>query len=96
MQRAAYPDGRFEYDFEPWHQLYWDAWNILRYDRHYGSMGGQGPIPYMVLSRYAEDHRIVGDDFWLFRLMLDAIDAEWLRHVAERDKQADHDRKRGR
>jgi hypothetical protein len=90
--RAAYPDGRFDYVPEDWHGLYWDAWNILRYDRHYGAMGGQGPIPYLTISRYAEDHGIRGEDFWLFRTMMDALDSEWLKNVAERDKANDKQR----
>jgi hypothetical protein len=52
-------------------------------------MGGQGPIPYLVVSQYARDHGIVGEDYFYFRLLLDALDSEWLKHVAERDKAAD-------
>lgn len=51
-------------------------------------MGGQGPIPYMVIRSYALDHGIAGDDFKLFRQFLGLLDNEWLRQVAERDKAA--------
>lgn len=84
--KTAFPEGRFDFDPEPWHGLYWDAWNALRFDRTYGSMGGQGPIPYTVISAYAHDHGIAGEDFWLFRNFMSALDAEWLKHVAEREK----------
>lgn len=50
-------------------------------------MGGEGPIPYMVIRAYAEDNAIVGDDFRRFRAFMNVIDMEWLKHVAERDKQ---------
>lgn len=86
MQKAAFPEGRFEFTHEPWHGLYWDAWNTLRFDRHYGAMGGQGPIPYAVVSRYAADNGIDGEDFWMFRVLMSVIDTEWLAHTSETDK----------
>ncbi len=86
VTKAAYPDGRIEYEFEPWHGLYWEAWDALRFDRQYGAYGGQTPIPYLVIRAYAKDHGIVGEDLQLFRSFMTAIDAEWLNFVAERDK----------
>lgn len=49
-------------------------------------MGGEGPIPYMVMSRYAEDNGITGNDFRIFHTLLSAIDGEWLKYVTERQK----------
>jgi hypothetical protein len=85
--KAAYPNGRIEFEAEAWHGLYWEAWDALRFDRQYGVYGGQMPLPYQVISSYAADHGIVGDDLWLFRMFMTAIDSEWLKHVAERDKE---------
>jgi hypothetical protein len=84
VQRAAYPEGRFDYQYEPWHAMYWEAWSTLQDDRSYSAMGDPGAIPYMVISRYAEDHGITGLDFWIFRKIMDALDAEWLRYMRER------------
>jgi len=71
---------------EIWHGLYWDAWEALRFDRHYGAMGGYGPISYAVISQYAADHNITGADFRIFHRFMTAIDAEWLKSEAERNK----------
>lgn len=86
VQRAAYPEGRIEFEHQGWHELYWEAWDALRFDRQYGAYGGQMPIPYQVISSYARDNRIVGHDLWLFRMFMIALDAEWLKHVAAREK----------
>lgn len=74
---------------ESWHSLYWDAWDVLRFDRQYGAMGGELPIPYMAISQYARDHGIVGDEFRVFRILLSAVDTEWLTHVAEKARKAE-------
>ncbi|WP_425280343.1 hypothetical protein [Mesorhizobium japonicum] len=58
----------------------------MRFDRFYGAMGGEGPIPYMVIRAYANDHGISGDDFKLFRAFLKILDDAWLLHVVKRDK----------
>lgn len=84
MQRAAWPESRF--DYKPWHELYWEAWAAISHERHYGSMGGQGSLSYVAISRYAADHGIAGEDFWLFRALMSELDAEWLKHVADRSK----------
>ncbi len=89
MQKAAYPDGRIEFEAEAWHGLYWEAWDVLRFDRQYGAFGGQMPIPYQVISSYAADHGIAGEDFWLFRMFMTAIDAEWLKHIAKPEEKPD-------
>lgn len=71
---------------EPWHGLYWDAWDALRYDRQY-LMGGETPISYAAISRYARDNGIAGEDFETFHQMLTAIDDEWLEHAARKRKE---------
>lgn len=71
---------------EPWHALYWRAFDALRFDRQYGALGGETPISYLAISRYAEDQGIGPDDIHLFRTFLAAVDAEWLAHVAEEEK----------
>lgn len=69
-----------------WWGVYFEAWEALRYDRFYGAMGGEGPISYQVISLYARDHDITGDDFRLFRATLQLVDAEWLDYAAEQRK----------
>lgn len=52
-------------------------------------MGGETPIPYAAISRYARDHGIAGFDFDLFHQLMNAIDGEWLDHVAKERKEAE-------
>jgi len=40
--------------------------------------GGETPISYQAISRYAADHGIAGEDLRIFTLYIRAIDAEWL------------------
>lgn len=72
-------------DFDPrdWHDLYFRAFDALRCDRYYGAMGGEGPIYYTALSRYARDMGIDGLDLWYFNIFMNAIDGEWLSIRAE-------------
>jgi hypothetical protein len=49
-------------------------------------MGGEGPIPYASISRYAADNGIADVDLWLFRTLMNVIDTEWLKHVAAEQK----------
>jgi hypothetical protein len=74
------------FESKHFHSLYWRAWECLRFDRHYGAMGGEGPIPYMVISQYARDNGISGNDFRIFHILLSGIDAEWLKYAAEKQK----------
>lgn len=69
---------------EPWHGLYFRAWEDLRFDRFYGALGGEAPIYYSAMSRFAADHSIKGEEFAQFRRFLQAIDAEWISYVAEK------------
>lgn len=75
-----------EFEPRPWHDLYFAAFDALRCDRFYGAMGGEGPIYYTALSRYASDNRITGTDLWLFNIFMNAVDGEWLAIRAEEDK----------
>src|SRR5690606_24796255 len=84
--RAAYPEGKFEYEPELWHGLYWQAWEALRFDRFYGAFGGEGSISYMAIRAYAQDNGIVGDDFRRFHTFMTIIDMEWLKHAARKAK----------
>jgi hypothetical protein len=52
-------------------------------------MGGEGPIYYQAFSAYARDHGILGAEFRVFRTFMGAIDAEWLKYRAEKDKKKD-------
>jgi hypothetical protein len=74
---------------EPWHELYWRAWEALRFDRQYGALGGETAISYMAISQYARDHCITAADFGVFHALLTAVDSEWLDYAAERRKEAD-------
>jgi hypothetical protein len=41
-------------------------------------MGGEGPIYYVALSRYARDFGITGVDLQRFYVFMNALDAEYL------------------
>lgn len=77
-----------EQTFEPrvWHDLYFQAFDALRYDRPYGALGGQMPISYLAISTYAHDHGISGNDFGRFRRIFNRIDEAYLAHAAEVQK----------
>lgn len=62
------------------------AWQALINDRHYGSMGGMGPIYYTAISRYAEDLGLSRSEFDLFHRYLTEMDAEYVAHCAEVEK----------
>ncbi|TAN09786.1 MAG: hypothetical protein EPN45_07280 [Rhizobiaceae bacterium] len=70
-----------------WHELYWTAWDAIRFDRPYGAFGGEMPLSYLAVSQYARDHDIAGDAFRIFMRLMSAIDAEWLAYSAEKAKQ---------
>jgi hypothetical protein len=76
--------------FEPkaWHQLYFKAFDALRFDRTYLSGGmsgyvGETPISYMALSQYCRDNDIRGDDLNMFMVFINAVDAEHLAMQAQ-------------
>lgn len=72
---------------EPWHALYWRAWDALRFERTYGAMGGQGPISWRALRDYARDLGLDDDDRDVFERLMRALDEEWLGWVAEQEAQ---------
>lgn len=63
--------------------MFWQGWMILRYDRQYGAMGGETPIPFRAYDEYARRYGIEGDDFEVFLACVSAMDAEYLEIVAE-------------
>ncbi|WP_421522350.1 phage tail assembly chaperone [Ochrobactrum quorumnocens] len=63
------------------------AWHFLRYDRQYGAMGGESPISFLAMDCYARRYGIDGVFFDTFRALISALDAEWLDHLNETNKQ---------
>lgn len=84
IQEVSTPD-----DFNPqiWHEMYFRAFDALRFDRFYGALGGEGPISYLALSQFARDHGIAGIELGMFQTFMAAIDGEWLKVQAEAGKQ---------
>lgn len=81
------PQAPPEAEPQPWHGLYWRAWDDLRYDRQYGAFGGEAPISYTTIRDWARDHGIAGDEFHIFKTLFTALDDTWLDHVAEQMRQ---------
>lgn len=65
-----------------WHGFYWRAWACLKGDRQYGAFGGEGPMSFIAIERYARRYCIDGVDFETFLHLMMALDAEWLEFVA--------------
>ncbi len=76
-------------DAEPqeWHPFYLRAWEALRYDRQYGAMGGHSPISFASIDAYARRYGVVDDAFDHLLVFVTAIDDEWLKIVAEKQKE---------
>jgi hypothetical protein len=83
-----------EAEHQPWHILYWRAWDALMYDRQFGAMGGQSGIPYTALARYADDNGIVGEDLHIFLRFMRGIDQEYLEEEARKAAAAEAAKKR--
>lgn len=81
-------DDAIDFQIEPWHNLYFRAFDDLQYDRFFGAMGGEGPISYLALSQWARDHAVFGEDFHEFKIFMNAIDGEWLQMQRERAEAA--------
>lgn len=75
------PDG---IDPQPYHQIYWRAWNRVRFDRQYGAFGGESRISFLALDAYAARYGIHGAAFDDLVTVIEALDAEWLAYVAEK------------
>lgn len=81
------PETPPEADGPEWYAYYIRAWQFLRYDRQYGAFGGESPISFQAIDIYARRYSIEGVAFDVFRALVSALDAEWLNHVAEQNKQ---------
>lgn len=66
------------------HQCYWRAWQMLRYDRQYGAMGGEHPISFATVDLYARRYGIEGLAFETLHTLLREMDFEYLAFVAEK------------
>lgn len=69
------------------HQFYWQAWQALRDDRHFGAMGGQRRIWFSSIAAYADRYGVVGVEFDILVRLLMEMDAEYLDYVAEVEKE---------
>lgn len=83
-------------ELEPDLGVYWDAWQSLRDDRHYGAMSGMGRIYYRAVSQYAADYGIAGVAFDVLKTLVFAMDHEFMDWSAERAKEEAEKAKRGR
>ena len=72
---------------EDWHDLIWQAWEDLRYDRPYLAMGGELPVSFTAIETYARRYGLVGMEFEEFKVLFRAVDDEWLTYRAEKDKE---------
>lgn len=70
-----------------WHDFYWRAFDLLRYDRQYGAWGGESPISFVAIDAYARRYGIDGEAFDRFVSLINAVDDEWLGWKAERAKE---------
>lgn len=78
-----------EADQAKWHEFYLHAWSALRFDRAYGALGGETPIPFVAYDAYARRYGVEGEAFETFHFFMTALDTEWLEHrriEAERQK----------
>lgn len=65
------------------------AWQALRFDRQYFAFGGETPISFLALDRYAQRYGIEGEAFDRFLAFMTEIDDEWLDHVAAQAKKTE-------
>jgi hypothetical protein len=89
-QELARPE---EAELKPEHLFYWAAFQRLRYDRFIGAMGGEGPIYYQAVSRYAQDYQIRGIEFEILQRLIGEMDIEYLAVQAEKAKEDERKRK---
>lgn len=81
------------FDDRAWHEIYYRAFDALQFDRFFGALGGEGPIHYQALSRYARDHGIEGDDLRYFHVFMNACDGEYLKMQREAAEAAEKRKK---
>jgi hypothetical protein len=67
------------------------AWQTLRYDRQYFAFGGETPISFLALDRYAQRYGIEGEAFDRFLAFMEALDDEWLEYVSKHRESAKTD-----
>jgi hypothetical protein len=74
-------DAPVEPVLEPHQRFYWRIWQDIKDDRHFDGMGAIGPISYLVLSRYAEDHCISETEFMNLKIIIKAMDSTFLEYI---------------
>ncbi|WP_448113062.1 phage tail assembly chaperone [Mesorhizobium amorphae] len=74
-----------EAELEPWHAFYFRAWDLLQCDRQYFAFGGELPISFGALDRYARRYGIEGEAFERFLAFMSAMDDEWLNYRRQQD-----------
>ena len=77
-----------DFTVEPWHALYFRAFEALRFDRFFGALGGETPVSYLAKSRYSAEIGLTGEALDTFHYLFNAIDAEYLDWCGARDKAA--------
>lgn len=60
---------------------FWRGWHDLRFDRQYGAFGGESPISFASIDRYAIRYGISNSDFDTFLAVVCGMDEEYLQHV---------------
>lgn len=73
--------------------FFWEAWHRLQYDRQYGAMGGESPISFVAIDRFAARHGIEGTEFDILEALMREMDDEYLAHLDERRKADEAERK---
>lgn len=73
-------------EWPPWSDYIRNAWAALRDDRFVGAMGGMGRIYWTAIDRYADMLGLTGQAYDDFETFIRALDDEFLRHVAEKQK----------
>ncbi len=80
-------------DLPDWAGIYWQAWQTLRDDRHYGDYGAIGQIWFSSIKAYADQYGISGSDFEIFLHLMREMDDEHIAVMVERQKEAEAKRK---
>lgn len=80
-------------ELRPELMMYRQAWQDLRYDRTFGAMGGEFPLPFSSIDRYAKRYGIAGRAFDILHELLYALDGVHLEIVAEKQKEEEARRK---
>lgn len=81
------PDDEEKFEPQEWHNLYFQAFDLLQFDRTITASGQELPLFYQAISRYCEDFGIIGDDRRRFIIFINTVDGEYLKFVRERAEQ---------